>query len=113
MQALFGIKKFCYQFNRLNRTAGVWCQLKIGTPSGMSKVRGGGQECQAATVQEWPRGATPRLRSGVAAERSNPTSKERWLRGHRRAKKSYSKFKVRRGDSSKVRSSGCALLEQP
>jgi len=26
---------------------------------------------------------------------------------------SYSTFKVRRGDSSKIRSSGCALLEQP
>ena len=36
----------------------------------------------------------------------------------RRAKRSYSTFKVRRGDgegypSSKVRSSGCALLEKP
>ena len=26
---------------------------------------------------------------------------------------SYSTFKIRRGDSSKIRSSGCALLEQP
>ena len=33
---------------------------------------------------------------GVAAERSNPTSKERWLHGHRRAESSYSTFKVRR-----------------
>ena len=31
------------------------------------------------------------------AERSNPTSKEWWLSGHRRAKRSYSTFKVRRG----------------
>ena len=30
-------------------------------------------------------GATPRPRPGVAAERSNPTSKERWLHRHRRA----------------------------
>ena len=44
-----------------------------------------------------PRGATPRPRSGAAAERSNPTSKQRWLRGCRRAKRSYSTFKVRRG----------------
>ena len=58
-------------------------------------------------------GATPRPRSGAAAKRSNPTSKEQWLRGHRRAQRSYSMFKVRRGDSSKVRSSGCALLGQP
>ena len=77
MQALFGIKKFCYQFNRLNHTAGVWCQLKIGTSPGMSEVRGGGQECQAAVAQEWPRGATPRLRSGVAAERSYHMSEVR------------------------------------
>ena len=45
-------------------------------------------------------------------------SKEWWLRGSRRAERSYSTFKVRRGGSeeislSKVRSSSCALLEQP
>ena len=34
----------------------------------------------------------------MAAKRSNPMSKERWLHGHRRAKRSYSTFKVRRGD---------------
>ena len=55
----------------------------------------------------------PRPRSGEAEERSNPTSKERQLRGCRRAERSYSTFKVRRYPSSKVRSSGCALLEQP
>ena len=36
--------------------------------------------------------------SGEAAERSNPMSKEWWLRGRRRAKRSYSTLKVRRGD---------------
>ena len=35
---------------------------------------------------------------GVAAERSNLTSKERRLHGKRRAKRRYSTFKVRRGD---------------
>ena len=88
-----------------------------------SELRGSGLECQAALAQEWPRGATLRLRSvaagrsypasevrggreeppraqgqglrlggappcarsGAAAGRSNPTSKERWLRGRRRA----------------------------
>ena len=49
-------------------------------------------------------------RLGAAAERSNPTFKERWLCRHRRAEKSYSTFKVRRGD---LRSSGCTWLEQP
>ena len=32
------------------------------------------------------------------AERSNPTSKEWRLSGHKRAERSYSTFKVRRGD---------------
>ena len=48
-------------------------------------------------------------RSGAAAERTNPTSKERRLCGRRRADRSYSPFKVRRGGreetpSFKVRS---------
>ena len=48
----------------------------------------------------------------------DPTSKEQWLRGRRRAERSYSTFKLRRAvvrryPLSKVRSSGCALLEQP
>ena len=34
--------------------------------------------------------------TGAAAGRSNPTSKERWLSGCRRAERSYSTFKVRR-----------------
>ena len=79
---------------------------------------------------------TPKARG--APETSNPTSKERWLHGCRRAERSYSTFKVRRDGGeeiplvqgkeqrlhfagasvkrypmSKVRSSSCALLEQP
>ena len=56
--------------------------------------------------------------SGAVAERSNPTSKEWWLHGHRRAEGSYFTFKVRRGSllkrylSSKVKNSGHTLLEQ-
>ena len=38
----------------------------------------------------------------MAAGRSNPTSKEWWLGGRRRAKRSYSTFKVRRGGSEKI-----------
>ena len=34
----------------------------------MSKVRGSGRDCQAATAQERPGGATPRPRSGAVAE---------------------------------------------
>ena len=43
-----------------------------------------------------------RPRSGAAAERSNPTSKERWLRRCRRAERSYSTFKVRRGSREEI-----------
>ena len=39
-----------------------------------SEVRGGGRECQAATAQERPRGATPCPRSRAAAGRSYPAS---------------------------------------
>ena len=42
----------------------------------MSEVRGSGLECQAASAQEQPRGATLRLRS-VAAGRSYPESEVR------------------------------------
>ena len=35
-------------------------------------------------------------------ERSNPTSKERWLRGRRRAERGYSTFKVRSGGSKEI-----------
>ena len=65
-----------------------------------SKVRGRSWE-DPMPEGWWPRGATPRPRSGAAAERSyptppcprlgavagrtNPTSKEQWLLGHRRA----------------------------
>ena len=43
----------------------------------MSEVRGSGRQCQAATVQERPKGATPHLRSGAVAGRSYPESKAR------------------------------------
>ena len=47
--------------------------------------------------EEGPGGATPPPRSGVAVERTNPTSKEKRLRWHRRAERSYSMSKVRTG----------------
>ena len=40
--------------------------------------------------------------NGAAAERSNPKSKERWLHGHRVAKRSYSMFRVRRGGCEEI-----------
>ena len=42
------------------------------------------------------------LRSGAAAEWSNPISKERRLCGLRRAERTYSMFKVRRGGGEKI-----------
>ena len=42
------------------------------------------------------------MRSGAAAERSNPTCKERQLHGHRAAKRSYSMLKVRRGGHEEI-----------
>ena len=38
----------------------------------------------------------------MAARRSNPMSKERWLCGHRRAERSYSTFKDRRGGCEEI-----------
>ena len=38
----------------------------------------------------------------VVAKMSNRTSKERWLRGCRRAEKGYSTFKVRRGGREEI-----------
>ncbi|XP_055276361.1 uncharacterized protein LOC129552197 [Moschus berezovskii] len=58
---------------------------------------------------EHPGLSYPSPRSGPAAERSNPTSKEWQLCGHRRAERSYSTFKVRRGDLLQV-SGVCVFL---
>ena len=41
-------------------------------------------------------------RKSAASERSYPTSKEWWLRGRRRAERSYSTFKVRRGGCREI-----------
>ena len=41
-------------------------------------------------------------KSGEAAKRSKLTSKEQGLRGHRKAKRSYSIFKVRRGGGEEI-----------
>ena len=38
----------------------------------------------------------------MAVERSNPISKKWQMRGHRRAKRSYSTFKVRRGGREEI-----------
>ena len=47
-------------------------------------------------------GATARLRPGAVAGRTNPTSKEPWLRGLRRAQRSYPTLKVRKGSGEEI-----------
>ena len=111
----------------------------------MSEVRDISQECQAATAQEWARGATPRVKSGVAAaetsypmseargggqedlphargqgprsERATPPPRSGGCTGAGKPRRAIPCLRsegavVRRYPSSKVRGSGCALLEQ-
>ena len=42
------------------------------------------------------------MKRAILTERSSPMSKEWWLHGHRRAKRSYSMFKVRRGGGEEI-----------
>ena len=42
------------------------------------------------------------MKSEATAERSNPTSKEWWLGGHRWAERNYSTFKVRNGGCEEI-----------
>ena len=44
----------------------------------------------------------PCPRPGVAARRTKPKSKEWWLQGLRRAKRSYCMLKARKGDSEEI-----------
>ena len=61
-----------------------------------SEVRGGGWE-------ELPHAPmSPRPRPGAAARRTNPTSKEPWLHGCRRAYRSYPTLKVRKGGGEEI-----------
>ena len=48
-------------------------------------------------MKSYPR---PEVRGG--GREDNPTSKERWLRRRRRAERSYSTFKVRRGGCEEI-----------
>ena len=63
----------------------------------------GAEELSLAQGQgQRPRRTTRCPRSGAVAERINPTSKEQCLHGWRRAERSYSKFKVRRGGPEEI-----------
>ena len=68
------------------------------------EARGSGQEelphARGQGLQPGAANATPR--SGAVVGRSNPRSKEWWLCGCRRAERSYSAFKVRRGSGEEI-----------
>ena len=51
--------------------------LRVAESYPTCEARDSGLKCQAVTVQEWPRGATPRQRSGTVAGRSHPTPEVR------------------------------------
>ena len=84
-------------------------EVRSGSWEELSLVQGQGQR---------PRQATPRLRSGAVAERSYPMSKEWRLHWRWRAKRSYSTFKVRRGDlvqgkEQRLHFAGAAMKRYP
>ena len=70
----------------------------------MSKVRGSGREelSPAGGQGQQLGGATPHPRPGIAAGRSYLRSKKWWLHRRRRAERSYSMFKVRRGGHEEI-----------
>ena len=70
-----------------------------------SEVRGGGRECQAATAQEQPGRPTPRSRSCGCMGAGGPRGATPRSRSGGAGVRRYRLFKVRSG--------GCALLEQP
>ena len=55
------------------------------------------RSAQSAALRSYP---SPEVR--VSGERSNPASKEWWLHTGRRAERSYSTFKVRRGGRGEI-----------
>ena len=84
--------------HRLRRTAQKSDREELPLAQGQGwRPRAPGCDSTGVTQRSFP---TPR--SGAAAEKSNPTSKERLLRRLRRAERSYSTFKVRRGGREKI-----------
>ena len=84
----------------------------------MPEVRGDGRECQAATAQGQPRGATPAQGQGRRPGGATPHPRSSGCAGPGGPRGAIPRSRsgevaVRRYPSSKVRSSGCALLEQP
>ena len=79
-------------------------KVRGGRQKELSRVRGQGRRpkatgCDSAGAAER---SYPHQRPGAVDWRSNPTSKERWLCGHRRASRSYPTLKVRKGGSEEI-----------
>ena len=66
----------------------------LGTPLGLAQRKRASPRGEAGT--------SGFLSVSDCARRSYPTSKEQWLGGRRRAKRSYSTFKVRRGGGEEI-----------
>ena len=65
-------------------------------------VRGGGQQCQAATAPGAAERSYPTSEVRGGGQRTNPTSKEWWLHRCKKAYRSYPKLKVRRGGAEEI-----------
>ena len=84
-------------------------EVRGGSREELPRVRGQGWRPGGATPCSDARGqgqrpgeATPHPRPGAAAGRTNPTSKERWLCGLRRAERSCPTLKIRKGGGEEI-----------
>ena len=102
------IGRYFYQYLRMllvrgqgRRPGGATPRLRSGAVAESTRLqqcRSSREELPYTRGQGWQSGgAYPRPKPWAMARRSNPISKDRWLHGRRRASRSYSTFKVRRG----------------
>ena len=118
------IQGYCYHLSKFHiyalvqKLGGTHAQRAAAKRSyPTSEVRGSGRECQAATAQEQPRGANPRLRSEGAAERSYPASEVRGgdKKSYPTPPRPHARSQGRRpgGATPRPRSCGCAGVGGP
>ena len=75
----------------------------LGRPPGEGNVNPLQYSCLENSMENsWQATVHSICGQGAGAKKSNSTSKERWLHGCRRAMRSYSMFKVRRGDREEI-----------
>ena len=118
---------FIYWDNWIISVFSFWCGISYELAMDRSEAHRHRWTTQKHCLEElpfaWdqgqqPRGATPHPRSGVAAEMSNPRQKSGGCPGAGEPRGATERSRTggvakRWYPSSKVRSSGCALLEQP